>query len=69
MMRGHVFASIIDAQAACEAINIASGYPKNGCETEAYCIAEQVGNTIFIQGDSFTESVLKSPCIDIELPQ
>jgi len=49
------------AQAAAQTVNTAEGYPKAGCETQAYCIAEEAFGVVFIMADSVTEQHLGAP--------
>lgn len=57
-MRVHRFNTIGEAKDAAQIVNDAEGYPHENCETEAYCIPEEVMGIIFIMADSVTESYL-----------
>jgi hypothetical protein len=49
---------MVAAQAAAQKVNAAEGYPKTGCETQAYCMAEEVLGVVFIMADAVTEQYL-----------
>lgn len=57
-MRVHRFKDTASARAAAQTVNDAEGYPRKSCETQAYCVAEEVMGIVFIMADEVTERYL-----------
>jgi len=57
-MKAHRFKDTASAQVAAQIVNDAEGYPCKGCETQAYCVAEEVMGIVFIMADAVTERYL-----------
>ena len=67
-MRLHPFKTMKVALAAVALVNEATGYPREGCETQSYCEIQQVFGILFIQADAVTESIL-GPATEVDFSE